>query len=133
MKDAATPDQKTGYVQQTAGGDVPSAVCHIGLTRAEIYPDLADADDRIRFAYNRLGEVVQMVNQRGTTHVYEFDALGRQTQDRVTVLGSGVDGAVRRIETGHEARGMRQRVTRCDGVTAVTGSPLPAPPPDTIG
>ena len=73
------------------------------------------------------------LDQRGTTHVYAFDALGRQTQDRVTVLGSGVDGAVRRIQTGHEARGMRQRVTRCDGVTAVTGSPLPAPPPDTIG
>ncbi len=41
-----------------------------------------------------------MVDQRGTTHVDEFDALGRQNQDRVTVVGGGVDGAVRRIESG---------------------------------
>ena len=110
-----------------------SAVASSLLKRAEIYPDSADADDRIRFAYNRLGEVVQMVDQRGTTHVYEFDALGRQTQDRVTVLGSGVDGAVRRIESGYEARGMRERVTSYDRSMAVMGSALPVPPPDTIG
>ena len=113
-KNAAKPDQITGLVHQTAGGDAPSAIASTLLKRAEIYPDSADADDRSRFAYNRLGEVVEMIDQRGTTHVYAFDALGRQTQDRVTALGSGVDGAVRRIETGYEARGMRQRVTSYD-------------------
>ena len=67
-----------------------------------------------------------MVDQRGTTHVYEFDALGRQTQDRVTVLGSGVDGTVRRIETGYEARGMRQRVTSYDNPNVGSGQQFPA-------
>ena len=74
-----------------------------------------------------------MVDRRATTHVYEFDALRRQTQDRVTVLNSGVDATVRRIETGYEARGMRQRVTSYDGSIAVTGSALPVPLPGSTG
>ena len=65
-----------------------------------------------------------------TARCFIPDCLGRQTQDRVTVLGSGVDGTVRRIESGYEARGMRERVTSYDGSTPVTGSALPVPSPD---
>ena len=63
-----------------------------------------------------------MVDQRGTTHVYGFDPWGRETQDRVAVAGSGVDGAVRQIETAYEARGMRQRVTSYDNPNVGSGS-----------
>ena len=30
-------------------------------------------------------------------HNYDYDALGRRTQDQITTLGTGVDGTVRRI------------------------------------
>ena len=41
-------------------------------------------------------------DRNGTTHTYSYDVLGRLTSDAVTTLGSGVDGAVRRIEYGYD-------------------------------
>ena len=49
-----------------------------------------------------------MTDQGGTIHVYDYDKLGRQTQDRVIDLDTGVDGAVRRISTTYEVRGMKK-------------------------
>jgi hypothetical protein len=44
--------------------------------------------------------------------------LGRRTQDRVVTLGSGVDGAVRRIETAYNKQGGVERITSFDSATA---------------
>ena len=48
--------------------------------------------DRIEFKYNRQGEVTEIKDQNETVHAYDFDALDRQTQDRVTTLGEGAHG-----------------------------------------
>ena len=47
--------------------------------------------------YNRIGERIAKRDQNGTVHEYEYDNLGRLLPDRVTMLATGVDGAVRRI------------------------------------
>jgi RHS repeat-associated protein len=48
--------------------------------------------------------------------------LGRRTQDRVVTLGSGVDGAVRRIETAYNKRGHVERITSFDSATTGSGN-----------
>ncbi len=49
-----------------------------------------------------------------TVHVYEYDLLGRQTQDRVVAFGDDIDQSVKRIATGYEVRGMVATVTSFD-------------------
>ena len=44
--------------------------------------------------------------QQGAVHSLDYDLLGRQTQDRVTTLGSRIDGAIRRIASSYEVRGL---------------------------
>ena len=52
-----------------------------------------------------------MQDQNGSVHEYEHDLLGRQTADKVVALGDGVDGAVRRIGTTYEVRGLAEKIT----------------------
>lgn len=52
----------------------------------------------------------------------DYDLLGRQTQDRVTTLGTGVDDAVRRIASTYEVRGMREKLTSYDHPGVGSGS-----------
>jgi hypothetical protein len=58
----------------------------------------------------------------GTVHEYDYDLLARKVQDRVTTLGAGVDGAVLRIQTDYEVRGMAQKVTSYDNATVGQGN-----------
>jgi YD repeat-containing protein len=44
--------------------------------------------------------------------------LGRRTQDRVVTLGSGVDGAVRRIVTAYNKQGEVERITSFDSASS---------------
>ena len=103
------------------------------MKRAEIYPDSDDtADplgdgsdevyDRIEFKYNRQGEVTEIKDQNETVHAFDYDKLGRQIHDRATALGTGVDGAVRRLSTSYEVRGMREKITSWNGETVGSGS-----------
>jgi RHS repeat-associated protein len=119
-KNQVTGDQTTTYVYGTTLSD--SEIASSLLKRKEIYPDSVDADDVIAFEYNRQGEVTEMKDQNGTIHAYDFDKLGRQTQDRVTTLGTDVDGAVRRIATTFEVRGMKEKLTSYDNATVGSGS-----------
>ena len=43
--------------------------------------------------------------------------LGRQTSDAVTTLGSGVDGAVRRIDTAYDTQGNAYLMTSYDAAS----------------
>ena len=104
-----TGNQTTQYIYGTTLSD--SDIASSLLKRKEIYPDSADSDDEIRFKYNRQGEVKEVRDQNGTVHAFDFDKLGRPTQDRATTLGTGVDGGVRRIATSYEVRGMREKIT----------------------
>jgi YD repeat-containing protein len=80
--------------------------------------------DRVEYQYNRLGEVKEIKDQQQTIRVLEYDKLGRLVQDRVTALGSGVDGAVRRISRTYEARGMLKKITTHDNATVGSGTVL---------
>jgi RHS repeat-associated protein len=121
----ATGNQVTQYVYGTTLSD--SGVASSDLLRAVIYPDstntytmsggvptFSDGSggyDRVEYQYDRLGEETQVEDQNGTVHDYYFDELGRQTEDVVTALGTGIDGSVRRIDTAYEVRGMVDETT----------------------
>src|SRR5207253_2849268 len=104
---SATGNQVTQFVYGTTLTE--SAIATSNLKRAEVYPDSVDSDDRISFKYNRQREVTEMTDQNATVHAYDYDKLARTTQDRVTQLGTGVDGAVRRIARSYEVRGMVEK------------------------
>ena len=96
-------DQTTTYTYGTtlAEGGIASR----SLLRRVSYPDSAGPADAVTYAYNRLGERVEMRDQNGTVHAYDLDGRGRLRADRVTALGSGVDGGVRRLETAYDEAG----------------------------
>ncbi|MCL2624019.1 MAG: RHS repeat-associated core domain-containing protein, partial [Planctomycetaceae bacterium] len=135
-KNATTGDQVTRYVYGTTKTSIAPIIYRNDLLVCEIYPDSDDFEnpsgvlqngpdgtiDRVEFMYNRIGERIQRKDQNGTVHVYEFDNLGRLLHDRVTTLGSGVDGAVRRISTAYDVVGNVKSVTSYNNATVGTGT-----------
>ena len=129
-KNPTTGDQTTTYVYGTTLSE--SEIATSTLKRAEIYPDSDDtvalgdgADgiyDRIEFKYDRQQRVTEVKDQQQTVHAFDFDALGRQTQDRVIAVGSGVDDAVRRIATEYDVLGRKSKITSYDNPTVGSGS-----------
>lgn len=119
-ENSITGDQVTQYVYGTTLSD--SDVASSLLKRKEIYPDSVDSSDVILFAYNRHSQQTSATDQNGTIHSYEYDKLGRITQDRVTTIGTGVDGSVRRIAMTYEVRGMREHLTSYDHPDVGSGS-----------
>lgn len=107
-ENSATGNQTTQFVYGTtlANSDVASSL----LKREEVYPDSVGGSDKIVFRYNRQQQVTSVTDQAGTVHSYDYDKLGRMTQDRATALGTNVDDAVRRIAMTYEVRGMRQNL-----------------------
>jgi RHS repeat-associated protein len=57
------------------------------------------------YTVNALGDRTTFTDRNGNVHTYSYDVVGRQTTDAVTTLGSGVDGAVRRLETAYDSAG----------------------------
>ncbi|MBN8629160.1 MAG: hypothetical protein J0M17_27115, partial [Planctomycetes bacterium] len=98
-----------------------SALSSNDLLASVIYPDAVDAADRVSYAYNRQGEQIRIADQNATVRDVEFDKLGRLIVDRVTIVGSGVDGAVRRVETVYDSRG---RVETRSNISATTGGTI---------
>ncbi|PQO43818.1 hypothetical protein C5Y93_21770 [Blastopirellula marina] len=111
-----TGDQVTQYLYGVtlASSDLASN----DLLAAEIYPDAKSSADRVTYAYNRQGQRASMVDQNGSVHEYDYDLLGRSIADRVPVLAIGVDGAVRRIETTYDVRGLVEKATSYDAATS---------------
>ena len=62
--------------------------------------------------------MTELKDQIETVHQYSYDKLGRQTEDKVSTLGTGVDGAVRRIERTYTVRGGLEKVSSYDAATA---------------
>lgn len=98
-----TGDQTTTYVHGVSAA-TGSELASNELLQSVVYPDSKDAANRVAYAYNRQGEALAMTDQNGTAHVYDLDGLGRKTADRVTTVGSGIDAAVRRLETVYDER-----------------------------
>jgi|688.fasta_scaffold28483_3 RHS repeat-associated protein len=115
--------QTTEYVYQarTATG---SAVNSNDILTETRYPDpttgLPSIGERTVSTVNRLGDSLTFSDQNGTVHGVAYDAVGRMTADSVTVLGSGVDGAVRRIEMGYDSAGLLFRTTSLDAPSGGT-------------
>ena len=116
---ADTTNQVTTYYYGTTLAD--SNIASSLLLRSVAYPDSTSGSDQVWLAYNRQSQRTTLTDQNGTVHSYNYDLLGRPTQDRVTTLASGVDGAIRRIETAYEVRGMVNRVSSLDSASVGLG------------
>lgn len=97
-----------------------SGVASSQLLVKKIYPD--GGDDYIDFTYNRLGELLTKTDQNGNVHGFQYNKLGQPLHDRVTTLGAGVDGAVRRISTTYDQRHRLETITSWDNATVGSGS-----------
>jgi RHS repeat-associated protein len=117
---AETGDQTTTYTYGTTLSD--SAVASSLLLRKETYPDSSSGSDVVLYAYNRQAQATLVTDQNGTVHTLEFDELGRLKQDRVTTLGTNIDGTVRRISTTYEVRGLVEKITSHDNATVGSGN-----------
>ena len=119
INNSLTGNQTTTYTYGTTLSD--SEIATSTLKRSEAYPDSVNSSDVISFKYNRQNQVTEIQDQGNTVHLYDFDKLGRQTQDRITSLGTGVDGTVRRIATKYEVRGKKETVTSYDNASVGVG------------
>jgi RHS repeat-associated protein len=108
-----------------------SAIASNRLLLAKIYPEsddrpapLSDGPDdvyaRLEYSYNKQGDTTTFKDADGTTHAYSYDKLGRQTEDRVTDLAAHLNGAVRRIETSYNVRGLLHKVTSYNAASGGT-------------
>jgi len=112
--------QTTQYIYgvDSASG---SAVASNDLLKAVRYPDKttgsASSSEQETFTYDALGEAKTYSDRIGNVHTYAYDVLGRQTSDAVTTLGSGVDGAIRRLTTTFNTQGLPELLTSYDAST----------------
>ncbi|MCE9554457.1 MAG: autotransporter-associated beta strand repeat-containing protein [Planctomycetes bacterium] len=108
--------QTTEYVYgvTTSGG---SDINSNDLLATVKYPDKTtgnpstSAADQESFAYNSLGQTKQKSDRNDSEHDYLFDQLGRSRADVVSTLGSGVDGAARRIGMNYDTAGRVFQIT----------------------
>ncbi|HYE21097.1 MAG TPA: RHS repeat-associated core domain-containing protein [Tepidisphaeraceae bacterium] len=119
---ATTGDQTTTYAYGTTLLD--SGVARSDLLRTVAYPDSGGPSDALALAYNRLGQVATRTDQRGVERSFDYDKLGRPTEDRVTDFGGtgAVDDAVKRVSRAYEVRGMVSLVTSHDDATVGSGA-----------
>jgi YD repeat-containing protein len=102
---STTGNQTTTY---TYGVDLTnSTIASKDLLRMATYPD----NGQVLYGYNRQGQRTKLTDQNGSIHEYAYDKLGRQTDDRVATLGTGVEGAVRRIQHTYDNRNRLEHVT----------------------
>ena len=120
------PDPVTTYTYGVTTTDSPGAskIDAGHLLREVKYPDSADSNDVVRFAYNAQGQQIWTRDQEGNDIETDYDDSGRETHRRITILDADFDGAVRRISTTYDTFGRPQLVTQYDDATVG--------PPDTV-
>jgi RHS repeat-associated protein len=112
--------EKTQFVYgvTTSGG---STVNSNDLLAATEYPDPSSGNPSTSseetYTVNALGQRLTFTDRNGNVHTYSYDVLGRLTSDAVTTLGTGVDGAVRRIQTAYDTQGNPYLVTSYDAAS----------------
>lgn len=120
VANSATGDQVTTYTYGTTLSN--SAVATSTLLRKVAYPDSTGDSDSIRYTYNRQAQVATVSDQRGGVRMFDYDKLGRPLHDRVTTLGMNVDGAVRRLSSSFDVRGLVEKLTSHDAATIGLGN-----------
>ncbi|HEX8523203.1 MAG TPA: RHS repeat-associated core domain-containing protein, partial [Tepidisphaeraceae bacterium] len=79
----------------------------------------ASTSARETYTVNALGQRISKTDANTTAHAYSYDVIGRLTSDAVTTLG-GVDGSVRRLETGYDSAGRPYLFTSYSAATGGT-------------
>jgi RHS repeat-associated protein len=115
-----TNNQVTQYVYGSTLAT--SAIASSLLKSAEILPDSVSGIDQITWTYNRQGQKTTLTDQNGTVHSYNYDLLGRETDDRITTVGTGIDNAVLRISKTYEVREMLAGIASYDNATVGAGN-----------
>ncbi len=122
-------DQETVYAYGTTkGASGPNSKIATGhLLSKMTFPDSADSNDVVKFAYNAQGQQIWRKDQEPsgyTANAIEsnYDALGRLLHRRVTTLGTGYDPVVRRITYGYTSRGRLEVARQYDNATIGSGS-----------
>lgn len=86
------------------------------------YPDkttgYASTSEEEVFTTNAVGETTSKEDRDGNVHTFTYDVLSRLTSDAVTTLGSGVDGAIRRVGTTFNTQGLVDTITSYDAASA---------------
>ncbi len=107
------------YGVTVAGGSAVESNDAVGATR---WPDpttgAASSGQQETTTVNALGQTLTMTDRNGSVHTLTYDVLGRVVSDAVTTLGSGVDGAVRRVETAYDGQGNAYLVTSYDAASS---------------
>ena len=117
---SSADDQVTTYIYGvTAAGGSDLTVNNLLL--ATEYPE-DTSSKREEYQYNRQGERIEKLDQNGTVHQYDHDGLGRQTQDRVTTFGTGIDQTVKRIAMSYDVRGLVDSISSHDHATVGSGN-----------
>jgi RHS repeat-associated protein len=112
LPNSAIEQTKWVYGVTTASGsnvnsnDLLSAVQHPDKTTGS-----ASASEQDSQTVDALGETLTATDRNGNVHTLSYDVLGRLTSDTVTTLGSGVDGAVRRIDIAYDTQGNPYLIT----------------------
>ena len=100
------------YGVTVSGGSGVESNDAVGAVR---WPDpstgAASSGQQETVTVNALGQTATSTDRNGSVHTLSYDVLGRVTADAVTTLGSGVDGAVRRVETAYDGQGNAYLVT----------------------
>lgn len=115
--------QDTQYVYgaTTARGD---GINSNDVLIAVRYPDkstgLASVGEEEKFETNALGQTTEKTDRNGNVHTFTYDVLGRLTSDTVTTLGTGVDGAIRRIDTTYNTQGLPETITSYSNVDGLS-------------
>jgi len=96
------------------------------LLKAKLYPLDVDATGQVIrqliYTYDRQGRPNGSTDANGTAHAYVLSKLGRMLHDRATALGSGIDGAVRRISLEYNARGLMTKIGSYNNATVGSGT-----------
>ena len=83
--------------------------CSLAIRRGVEANDISHAHRQV--------DPIEVKDQNGTVHAYVYDGLGRQTADKITTVGTGVDDSVRRIARMYEVRGMTEHITSYDAAS----------------
>ncbi|MGC3967595.1 MAG: RHS repeat-associated core domain-containing protein [Pirellulales bacterium] len=105
----STGPQRTLYQYGVTLADGPLA--NNRLLRSVVYPDSSNSGDRVLYTYDRQAKKTSFSDQNGTVHEYNYDRLGRRTDDRVTTLGSTIDATCCRLSTTYNALGLPESFT----------------------